>query len=72
MNKQELHDRIKNAPTDLTVDDFIDVYGNDRRQLKKSKDHPEGIEASNADILARVYGCKVTLDNDVYKFIRKD
>ena len=72
MNKQELHDTIKNAENgvDIPVSDFISVYGNDRTQMKKSAEFPKGKATSNADILARVYGCTVTLDNNVYKFIR--
>ena len=66
MNKQELHDKLKQGPCTIPEQVFIDVYGkDDSRPI-------EGHTYTRADILAKVHGLKVSKCSKDYIFVGEE
>lgn len=68
MIKQELHDLLTNIKDTLiiTVDNIIEIYGDDKRQVKLMKVGKR--EVCRADVLAQAHGLNVIKEGDNYIF----
>jgi len=70
MDKQSLHDRLANIgeSAEITVDEIIEVYGNDNSAEKIMKTGKKTV--NRADLFAQTYNLLVRKEADKYIFTK--